>query len=1298
MFERNRLIQRFRKYAQMMWHRRRGISILALSFTLSLWGLLRFTPALNWTISLIVNLESGTKTEVTNAHWNGWGNLSVESVTLLASTKWPGQSAKIIQVNGMNVTFRPLRLLLGKALVENIHIDSAVINIAERTSSQGEFNLMDLQPRTSSSESLIVLRSATLDNLTIVSLAVSSKNEVTVSGQHTFKGSMTPMANSPIDFEFELLEIPNANPALNQKKNKLKLTGHLNQTSFLYDMQINGLSFDESLLPMLPGSLKSAWKRINLTGSIDEIKISGQPNNPIEKASLTVSKVQANIPIPGDHTEWFRYEPKKLPPLPENIKTASDVKDPPLLQPGLPRMQVDSGTIKFEQNVLKFENFIGKLASTKPRSLPVPLQLDLAITLPKGQQPTSLEDAQIWLDQVFEKSGVEATVQIHNFALTKENEKDFDGVELPKPAVQVLGNLLATTWDIDLDVTISRPPATENASGEFDVKEFTTKGTLNIKNAGGGYFLFPYLLSDVNAQINLYNETLTIAYLHGKGSDGALVNITGTVTNPGDDAGVDLKIKANDLPIDEAMKKSFLFGPKKVFELLYDHAAQNNLIAAGLLKPDEFQFGGRCNVDLRVERAVNGGANVKTTGEVMLRDANVICSRFPYPVHVTSGKIILADTVISLPEEKWKLTTQSKADVTIGGIINIPRDGEDRKVFPDLTITFDNDNVNSLLLAAIPFETAKNSAVVAGWPGKNLSSAARMLKQINLQGQLNGQGKIGANPDESTTWDFTLELARGSITPRQKTTNAATNADQILPDGFDLTDVQAQVRVTDTATSLISLHGCVGDGQVDASGLATLDAKQRWFKANSNNVPIDRWIFGFLPANKRDESMRTWGDCNPTGTLDAEVTLVQNEGQPNHRTIKIDPTNVKFELDSDHAIIEIPKGSIELIDDSLFLHDMRLNFMDMHSQIGFLNANGSINYGATSKDPSQAIAIDANFLFVDSVFFKALPNILQQRLEHLKFQSDGPFQLTNGNLTLSAPNGGVDFSADILLSDAQLNCGPLLTAINAKIKLSSDMSGPLNGMRLDVHDASLCIHSRNINQINGTLITNSSNDNFTIPMLEGELYGGRICLNSVVQGEGTRPWSLNVGVVDSDLAQMIAGGSPTVARIAGDGTFNGMFSLGGEILGDRERVGRGSIEAFGAQLAQLPLSFRLLQITQFMPPISQTLNNAKINFYLHDHTIRFEKFLLSCPTLQLLGSGSLNLDSWDIRMRFKNRGTIPYASALLGAATDFLLAVDVSGSISDPKIVANPLPMLGVDPSKEVPPATPANSKPIATP
>jgi hypothetical protein len=105
-----------------------------------------------------------------------------------------------------------------------------------------------------------------------------------------------------------------------------------------------------------------------------------------------------------------------------------------------------------------------------------------------------------------------------------------------------------------------------------------------------------------------------------------------------------------------------------------------------------------------------------------------------------------------------------------------------------------------------------------------------------------------------------------------------------------------------------------------------------------------------------------------------------------------------------------------------------------------------------------------------------------------------------------------------------------------------------------------------------------------------------------------------------------------------------------------------------------------------MLPLADSLDTADIRFHLRGPDLRFERFDLTCPTLKLLGHGSLDLRTWDVAMRFRNRGTVPLISDLFGAASDQLFVIDVSGSASDPDVRLTPLPPLGEDPSTRTPP------------
>ncbi|MCE9618854.1 MAG: AsmA-like C-terminal region-containing protein [Planctomycetes bacterium] len=1321
MLERNHFINRLRDHGHYFWIRRRGISSAIVLLAILMWLSLRFTPALNWIIGIVVTSESGVDTEVTNAQWNGWGNLTVEKVVLRVP-KWPGRAAEMVSIEGIDVTVNPTRLLLGQIFVSELHIASAAINIAERQNAHGIFNLMALQPKSGPGGSPIRLQQAKLDRLDIVSLTVAPSGAVVLEGQHAFTGLVKPKGVSRRDFEFELTELPAPDPKPDQTTSNLVLKGSWNEETFAYRMAVTGLSFNESLLPMLPYQFHEIWKLIDLKGSIDRIEIVGQPNRLIDEATLTVRNVEANILFPGYKREWVRYEPAQISIASPGAAPAPEAAPKPGLRTGLPRMKVDQGTVKFAQNKLSFEDFKGTLHSTRERSLPLPMELDLEIALPSEDQPTDLAAAAAWLEDAIARSGIQARLQIPHFAMTGDSLQQYDGVELPSPAVQVLTNLQARTWDIDLDVTASRPIAPRDPSGTVEAKGLSTKGTLKLTHGSGGYFLFPYMMTDVSATIELNNEVVTIVTLDGKGSGNSLIHIDGTVTEPGDDAGVDLNIKADDVPIDDALKNSFLYGIKKVFALLYDQAAHESLCAAGLLKPGEYEFGGRCGVDLKVQRAVKGGSIVRTTGTIKVRDANVVCSRFPYPVHVASGEIQVEDELITLPVGKWKLTTPTMAKVSFDGVVRIPRSGDERRVFPDLHVAFDKDHVTPLLLAAIPFETPNTTASPpAGWPGTNLSSPARMLRQIGLQGNLSGHGVIGADPDERTTWDFDIMLENGTITPRPAEAGAAPDADQILPNGFNLDRVKAQARLTDQNATLVSLNGSIGEGKVDARGFASLKPKQRWFQATAHQVPIDRWLFGFLPAEKADQALLTWGGCHPTGTIDADVHLVIQEGKPDRRHVVIDPTNVRFAMDGNDAMIKIPCGYLELIDEALHVHDVRMDFIDRLSPmamideamnardltmedaeqdapVGHLEASGCASFGKSPRLEANRVLIEAHMDSVEPVFFRILPIDVRERLERIQFRSDGPFDLTNGVFQGPAPDSGIVFSADMRINEGQLNSGVWLKNIHGQLRLRNDDSGPINGAEIDVVNASLTIRDRPITGIHGSLVNHFSNDDFLIPSLEGDFYGGRIWLDAVARGKGTRPWQVNLGVAGSDLPELIAGHAPSKPIHSSDGRVNANISLGGELNGDRPREGRGKIRGYDARLGDLPLAIRLLQVTQLMPPLSESLKEAKIDFYLRGHKVRFEKFDLTCPTLQLLGSGSLDLDAWTISMRFKNRGIIPVASDVLGAATDLFLAIDVEGPVSDPRITAKALPGIGNDPSAEQPDLAPTSSNRTASP
>ena len=166
--------------------------------------------------------------------------------------------------------------------------------------------------------------------------------------------------------------------------------------------------------------------------------------------------------------------------------------------------------------------------------------------------------------------------------------------------------------------------------------------------------------------------------------------------------------------------------------------------------------------------------------------------------------------------------------------------------------------------------------------------------------------------------------------------------------------------------------------------------------------------------------------------------------------------------------------------------------------------------------------------------------------------------------------------------------------------------------------------------------------------------------------------------------------------LAEERELRGRIDVAGHAGDPLSRRGSGKMAVTDARMMEFPLGMSFLQLTQLMLPLSDSLDTAKVDFHVRGSDLRFDRLDLTCPTLRMVGSGSLDLATWNLALRFKNRGTVPLISDLFGAASDQLFVIDVTGPVTEPKVNLTPLPPLGGDPSAELPAAQTA-AKPMET-
>ena len=1372
----------------------------------ALWLTLLSPPVLTWLVRWGLERSTGTTVQVKDARWDGWGRLSVESVRVLAPG-WPGRSAELFTLEGLVSTFNPMGLLLARLDLEDLDIEHASLRVAQREggSRPEDTNLSAIHPPQGGVGLSLSIRPQRIrvGDLSIENLSLKG-DTLTARGERAFRGLLDRKPGAaPGDLAFRLVEVQWVSDADRRGRaappeiaNGVQLEGVWNDETYDWALTANRLDFNDSVRPLLPLALQESCRALGLTGTVSDISLRGSPAKPLAEASLKLRDIAVNLLEIGLPTQWESFS--------EGARGRIV---------GRPRMAVERGTIELKDDRLTLRDLSGRLESvgqasgaTATPAVPLPAALTIQLDFSRIPPPTNIDQAKEWFDTALLHCGVSIDFAVPEFALRRQDPVRPWSVELPSEIVNILDNFKVRQGVIRIAAKAQREASVPGASeSPFDVS-----GTLRIEDGEGSYVNFDYPLHDVAAEIAFAGDRLQVRSLKAAGSEGCRMMISGAVDGAGDDAGVDLTILTEtEAPIDLALQNAFDPGPRRMFELLFARDLRERLVEAGLLAADAAPLGGHCRFEIRVQRD-RGARNVATTGWISVRDASVLCSRFPYPIQVERGRIELDDEAIRLPRGSWLFRTAGGGGGTIDGQIAIPRRGAGRDALPDLDLRVSGDRINPLLLAAIPLESAQRRTRLAdGWPGRVRSVAADAMRAVGLDGEIAVTGRIGSDPAGDTTLDLDIPLVHGSFRPRNGPERLLERVGVPWPEGFDLDDVAARVHLTEREATLISLSARAGQGSVRAEGSASLVEMDRALHAQLSGAPLGLWIVPLLPDRVQASAREAWERCRVEGSFDGDILLRQRDGGRTERRATLATSGVRLSARGTPCELRVPCGHFSIDGPTLELVDVQVQALADGARVGELEADGDIALapdgrqslqgswrldevasnlwpvmleaadladiarlhdrwnptGAASgsvtvaRSPEKPIdwqvqvgtgteiradpagvplllrladdgrlglgpglvslhgsdasgapglvgAVAGGAFALDGVLAtgpggpadggsmrlsfevgpihpevtNVLPADLAAGLRHIDLAASqaSAEDLELLGWTANAPSFGL--RGGVLLNDASLDAGTRLSRIHARFGIDARTGRPDPVViELGGGEGTFMAKDRVFDDAGGRLIVSEGTRRIRIEDLQASLYGGRAWASADIGG-ATRAWRLDVGVSGAGLPGLVRGGA-TTQSFANAGEVDGALSLGGELGTAGSLRGTGRISARDARMAELPLTLRLLQATQLMLPLSDSLDQASIAFHLRGDQLRFDRLDLTCLTLKLLGAGTMNLSDWTVALRFRNRGTVPLLSDMFGAASDALFVIDVSGPAGDPEVKLTPLPPLGQDPS-----------------
>lgn len=345
-----------------------------------------------------------------------------------------------------------------------------------------------------------------------------------------------------------------------------------------------------------------------------------------------------------------------------------------------------------------------------------------------------------------------------------------------------------------------------------------------------------------------------------------------------------------------------------------------------------------------------------------------------------------------------------------------------------------------------------------------------------------------------------------------------------------------------------------------------------------------------------------------------------------------------------------------------------------------------------------------------------LPAAARGALRGIEFGATAPVTASGLSITYSAAAGApveVGVGGVLQIARGTFRAGTQFTEADGTLDFHLQTRGGRPEGEIDLDFGRLFVVGREASDVHATLCFDSAANAVTLEDLEGWMYGGRVAGSARASFDG--PYHATIAFANVKFAPFAeATDTPEqreAARAAragvedGPGRMRGRVDLSGHLGQPEMQRGTGRVQVVDARMIEFPLGLGILQLSQLMLPLNAALDRADVEFEIVGDVLSFEKFVLASSTLRLEGSGSLSLADGDLALRFRNRGTLPIVSDLIGAVLgDQVFMIDVGGTLQEPKLRLVPIPILAPEPSLPVftgakePVAPPPSAETTGTP
>lgn len=820
-----------------------------------------------------------------------------------------------------------------------------------------------------------------------------------------------------------------------------------------------------------------------------------------------------------------------------------------------------------------------------------------------------------------------------------------------------------------------------------DVPTTRVDGYADLTDVSGRYYRFNYPVNHVRGRVSFSNDAVKLENIHGVGLTGARVVLSGIVAPPGEDALVDITVTVDRVPVDEYMLNALRDDHRKAVEELFDAERYESLRAAGRVQTsaehqsasealhafetandtaslavdsDEakrlqalrdradvpvFELGGKVDAVAFVKRPLGKNTKYTTTVHVNPAGVGIIYENWKYPVHVTGGKLEIANSV---QVHELALKGLSGAEVAVAGVIDNPK---------DMNV---GDTLLTLRTDRMPLDE---------WVMETLNDAGRTwLTTLQLSAPLALTCRTYINDEQRVDFVVDTTFREGNANPWNS--------------GFELSNVGGKATIRRDTFVLHGLTGDRGDARVSLTG------KVKWRDGGDEaNITLDGKHLTLEPqllalAEAIDESAvtltRLQRDYQVESSFDVQAVYAIKPDGSNARQITLKPHDLHLKIDDVPVKLTDMTGQVRLVGPGIVLDNLTGTLKG-----GALSAKGQVTW-------LSEMQIDVALNYDDGKLSPAVRALLPEAAQAVVdgMELAGGVSLRDGNLRVAEHDSGtaIHFDGKVGFKDASASVGLPANRINGTltVAIARDADEKLPSMKFDLAGDSLHVSNRQVTQLVAAISTTADRQTLQITRLDGEVYGGRLVGSGSMDLVDDHQLQMQLNLQDVTFEPFMAAAKSTKpddnaeVQDAGDESVpSGVLSAGltfEAVPGDiASRRGRGSLRVHNAKLYDLPLALGMLQIANLTLPTSRAFDRVQATYLLEGDILTIENVELLASSVALIGAGHVRLSDRKIDLAFVSRNPespldLGFLGDLLHGLKDELVGVHLTGTLDEPKI------------------------------